>query len=107
MCLALENAGFVVSQAPDGAQGVACCRAEHPDVVIADLDMLHGGGLEVIRLLRHELPEVRVIACSAEADRQHLGYAVQAGALAALRMPFQVPELLELVERFDTPALVA
>jgi two-component system chemotaxis response regulator CheY len=98
MRLALERAGFSVDQAGDGADGVERCRTEHPDLVITDLDMPAGAGLEVVRVLRHELPEVRVIACSAEAGDERLDRALEAGARGALHMPFQVPELVDLVD---------
>lgn len=74
------------------------CRSGHPDLVIADLDMPAGTGLDVVRVLHHELPEVRVIACSAEPGDEPLDWALREGAQGALRMPFQVPELVDLVD---------
>lgn len=98
MRLALEDAGFQVEQAGDPSEVIDHCRSRHPDLVIADLDMPSGGGLELVRVLRHELPEVRVIACSAEPGDEPLDRALREGAQGALHMPFQVPELVDLVD---------
>lgn len=65
--LILEQAGFEVDDAPDGAAGLAAFRAEPASVVICDLFMPEKDGIETIIALRKEYPLVRIIAVSASA----------------------------------------
>jgi DNA-binding NarL/FixJ family response regulator len=61
----------VVGEAPDGGAAVALARQLLPDVVIMDVSMPVLGGVEATRIIRRELPQVRVIGLSMfeEAER--------------------------------------
>ncbi len=48
---ALERAGYAVSEAQEGHEGMQHCQAAHFDVVITDILMPDQEGLETIRLL--------------------------------------------------------
>jgi DNA-binding response OmpR family regulator len=90
----------VLSVAADGAHGLARARSEPFDLVLVDLYLPDGRGDEVLRQLRsHEstaaLPAVVV---SAEDDATLVQQAMQAGADAYITKPFDVAELLEVVD---------
>ena len=51
---ALEQAGFSVLTATDGAQGLALALEKHPDLILTDLKMPKMGGLEMIHELRQD-----------------------------------------------------
>jgi CheY-like chemotaxis protein len=72
VCLLLElqlrSAGLeVVATAADGAEAVAACRAQRPDVVVMDLLMPGVSGFEAIATLQAEMPEVGIVAYTAVA----------------------------------------
>ena len=57
----LQSAGHTVSLAANVAEGIDRLRESIIDVVITNLNMPQGTGLEVISLLRHNFPATKVV----------------------------------------------
>jgi CheY-like chemotaxis protein len=95
---ALESEDYVVAEAADGKQAMRHARSEPVDLVITDLVMPEQEGIETIRALRLELPDVRIIATSGAFNGQFLGMAKLLGADGALSKPFSLEALLAKVE---------
>jgi DNA-binding NarL/FixJ family response regulator len=70
----------VVGTAADGDEAVALARELRPDVVLMDLRMPRRDGVEAIRLLREQLPGIKVIALTTYEDDQSVVAALRAGA---------------------------
>lgn len=86
----LEDFGFAVAEAADGAEGLAWCRAMMPDVVLLDAGMAGMSGLDFLRRLRLE-PGGRapkVIFCAADGDLGRIREALDAGAAEYIIKPF-------------------
>jgi DNA-binding NarL/FixJ family response regulator len=66
----LEEAGEVMSvrQARDGREALELVRQDPPDVLLVDIGMPPGGGVELIRVLQGILPRMRIVTISAGAD---------------------------------------
>jgi CheY-like chemotaxis protein len=60
----LEDGGHHVTEAANGADGLARFRAQQPDLVITDMRMPGFDGGEVIRKLREMSRDVRILAVS-------------------------------------------
>ena len=60
----LTSAGYCVTCAADGNEGVRIFLAFHPDIVITDVIMPVQEGFETILALRREQPEIKIIAMS-------------------------------------------
>jgi len=73
--------GFeVVGQAADIAGGLAVAREQQPDVVVTDVRLPDGSGLEVVRKLRAERKDVALIVLTMYAGDEQLFAAMDAGA---------------------------
>lgn len=97
--LALQGAGHQVVSAADGREGVRKHRAGPADLIITDLFMPEQEGLETIRELRKDFPEVPIIAMSgADSANTMLTIASKMGAAKVLRKPFDIKELLNAIE---------
>jgi DNA-binding NarL/FixJ family response regulator len=70
----------VVAEADDGDQVADLVALHRPDIVVTDLSMRRKSGYDVLRQLRQEHPEVRVIVISMHADAAHVSQALEAGA---------------------------
>lgn len=98
----LENAGHVVIDAPDGEVGSKLFREAPADLVITDIIMVDGGGLEMIMSLCRDFPNVKIIAISGGGKVvkvDFLAMAESVGAQFTLEKPFRPQELLEAVQK--------
>ena len=98
--MTLEAAGHQITVAADGSEGVQAYRANKADLVIMDLYMPGQEGLETIKQLRMEFPEVRIVAISGKpTGATMLSVAKRLGAIGVLHKPFLQEELLHVVEQ--------
>lgn len=97
---ALTEAGYEVVEAGDGDAALAAFRARPPVLVITDIIMPEKTGIEIIATMKHEHPEVKVLAISG-GGRTHvmdfLAIAREKGADAVLEKPFRKSDLLARV----------
>ena len=95
----LEQAGFAVTVAGTGPDGLALARAELPMAVILDGDLPGLDGFEVCRRLKAD-PKTRhipVLFCSGRFDSRELARA--AGANDSVEKTDAVAELVERLNR--------
>jgi DNA-binding response OmpR family regulator len=95
----LEQSGFLVEDAPDGAAGLVKFDARPADVVLCDIYMPNKDGIETIQELTKAYFDVKVIAISGGAPGlpDYLMSARLLGAAGVLRKPFTPTELLDTV----------
>ena len=74
LVLKLEGGYEVVGEAGAGLEALRVCRAVRPDIVILDLSLPELNGTHVIRLLRQEPWEVRVVVYTGCVDEALLPY---------------------------------
>jgi DNA-binding response OmpR family regulator len=97
----LEREGYQVLEAPDGNKGVQEFKKHPTDLVITDLIMPGKEGIETIRDLRREFPNVKIIAVSGGGrigPDSYLKMAKGIGALRTLSKPFDRLGLLHVVK---------
>jgi YesN/AraC family two-component response regulator len=99
----LEMAGYEVLEAANGEAGIALFREQHADLVITDIFMPQKEGIETIREMKREFPEVKIIAVTGGGYRrrgfEYLQFADMVGADCSLSKPFERQELLDAVEK--------
>jgi len=93
---ALESEGWSVHESDTLKQGLVEAGTRKPDVVIVDLGLSDGDGVDLIRDLR-TWSGVPVIVLSARSDESDKVEALDAGADDYLTKPFGVAELLARV----------
>ena len=65
MTIALEDAGYRVDTAADGATGLQLCEDTSPQIVITDIRMPGIDGLQVLETVKKKYPEIEVIVATA------------------------------------------
>jgi two-component system, OmpR family, response regulator len=93
----LQAEGFVVDGAGDGPAGLAHAVAGTYDLVVLDLLLPRLGGLDVLRHLQRERPELPVVIVSARSDLPTKLRGFDLGACDYIAKPFSFDELLARV----------
>jgi two-component system chemotaxis response regulator CheY len=86
----LEELGFEVAEAGDGAEALAWVRTALPDVILLDWNMPVMNGLEFLRRLRGQAggDAPKVVFCSVENDLDRIREALTSGADEYIMKPF-------------------
>lgn len=95
----------VAGEASTGEEAERLARKLEPDVVLMDLTMPGGGGVEATARIRRELPRVRVLALTMHDDPAYLRSVLAAGASGYVLKRAASTELLlaiRTVHRGDT-----
>ncbi|MBV9952540.1 MAG: response regulator, partial [Acidimicrobiia bacterium] len=90
----LRRDGFSVTEAYDGAQGLALARAATFDVLLLDLMLPKLSGIDVCRQLRADQVPTAIVALTASADPDKQLAAEQAGVDAYVTKPFSHADLV-------------
>ncbi|MEN2748356.1 response regulator [Sphingomonas sp. T9W2] len=98
--IALTGAGYTVTEAGDGVEGLTKATATKFDMIVTDLNMPNMDGLSMIRELRKQPAQagVPIIFLTTESDPEMKNQAKAAGATGWLVKPF-VPDQLVKVAR--------
>ncbi len=99
--LELQDDIEVVADVPDGEAALRAASEYEPDVVLMDLVMPGGGGVEAIRALRERRPEARVLVLTSFLDDEKLFPAVRAGAAGYLLKDVEPAELVRAIRTVD------
>jgi DNA-binding NarL/FixJ family response regulator len=89
----------VVGDAGGVEEAVGVISEEHPDVVLVDVHMPDGGGVEVIRRVSAEQPEVRFLALSVSDAAEDVIAVIRAGARGYVTKTISGAELADAVRR--------
>lgn len=94
----LEREGLtVVGEAANGREAIELARRLLPDLVLMDISMPELNGVDATRHLSEELPAIKVIALSMNADRRYVLTMFAAGAAAYLIKNSASEELIQAV----------
>jgi len=102
LAAALRKHGYQVLLAGDGAEGQRALHIHNPDVVLLDLAMPDVNGWDFLQRLQEtgHIGKVKIIVVSAHlrVDPQAI---LQMGVSAILPKPFNLPELIDLIEHLS------
>jgi two-component system OmpR family response regulator len=109
----LVKEGYDVITATDGALALSTARSENPELIILDIMLPKLDGLEVCRILRHEM-NVPILMLTARSEEVDKVVGLEIGADDYMTKPFSMRELLariramlrrvDMVKRPATPA---
>jgi two-component system OmpR family response regulator len=94
LTMALRFEGWEVSSAADGLGAVRAARGFHPDAVVLDMMLPDIDGLEVLRRLRADAPDVPVLFLTARDSVEDRITGLTAGGDDYVTKPFSLEEVV-------------
>jgi len=97
----LTDEGYDTRDARDSAEALAQIRARQPSLVVLDI-WLQGSeldGIEILKIIRRELPTLPVVMISGHGNIETAVNAIKIGAYDFIEKPFKSDRLLLVVER--------
>lgn len=96
---ALEKEGYEVETFTDSQQAMERLEGKQFDIVVTDLKMANIDGMELLRRVKENWPQTRVIIISGFATVNVTREAFQAGVQDVIAKPFKIGQLKELIKR--------
>lgn len=98
LTFALKQAGITCFVAHEGSLGINIAELEQPDAILLDIKLGEESGLDILPKFKSLSPETPVIMMSAYGDTKDVVQAIKMGAVDYLTKPFDMDELLLLLE---------
>jgi DNA-binding response OmpR family regulator len=96
---ALVRQGLTVESALTAADACAMAERSRPDLIVTDLRLGDGDGLEMLERLRRRVGDVPAVLMSGRADMASAGEACRRGCADFLTKPLDLPRLTETIRR--------
>src|ERR1700676_5283668 len=101
MCGILKDEGYETREAGSSSEALAAMRSRQPTLVILDI-WLQGSeldGLEILKIMRRELPALPVVMISGHGNIETAVAAIKFGAYDFIEKPFKSDRLLLVIDR--------
>lgn len=89
----------VICEASNGRDAIRFAREHQPDLVLMDISMPIVSGFEATRLIKHELPHIKIIFLTQHRSRSFMKEALAAGAQGFVTKDAASRELIPEVRR--------
>ena len=93
----LARDGFDVTVAASGSEAWLRFQEDKPDVVLLDLVLGDADGIELLRRMRQEAPDAKVILISAHGSIESAVTAMKLGGYDFIKKPFELEEIVAAV----------
>ena len=94
----LSVAGYeIVGEAPNGQTALQLAKETNPDLITLDVILPDNTGLDVLKGIKKDNPDMKVVIVSAVGQEVIVNEALENGALAYIVKPFSEEKVLETV----------
>ena len=90
---------FELLVARDGEKGVEMAVESSPDLILMDIRMPNCDGLKATRLIKTDLPEIKIVILTTSSEDQDLFETVKSGACGYLLKSMDADELVEALRQ--------
>jgi DNA-binding NtrC family response regulator len=93
----LAREGFDVTVAASGSEAWLRFQEDRPDIVLLDLVLGDADGIDILRRMRQEAPDAKVILISAHGSIESAVAAMKLGGYDFIKKPFELEEIVAAV----------
>ena len=111
--LSLESDFEIIGEAADGEETIRRASELRPDILLLDINMPKGNGIEVATRLKDTHPEIRILALTIHDDENYMMKMIQSGAAGYLLKDVEPSMMVQAIRRvhagesFVEPSLTA
>ena len=98
---ALQGKGYNVSTANGIIEGMACLKKEAPDLILLDLKLPDGDGMDMLTEIKAAAPQTIVVIISAYGSEEKRAEAEDKGVHGFIDKPFTEESILETIAQFQ------
>lgn len=93
----MEDLGHTLEVFQEPELGLKAALSRDYDLIITDLRMPGTNGAEIVKRVRQEKPNSRILIITAYPGDQLVGSALKAGARGVLKKPFEIAKILDIL----------
>ena len=97
--LSLESDFEIIGEAADGEETIRRASELRPDILLLDINMPKGNGIEVATRLRETHPEIRILALTIHDDENYMMKMIQSGAAGYLLKDVEPSVMVQAIRR--------
>ncbi len=99
----LTSKDYIVKSVGSGKDAIKICNSnDKPDLVLLDLKLPDMSGLQVLRQIQVDSPDIAVVVVSAINDRDTINKVMASGAVDFMIKPINFDVLFELIRKLET-----
>ena len=89
----------IAAEATDGFETLQVIRTNSFDVLVMDLSMPGRGGMELIRQIKEEVPQLRILVLTMHEEQEYAARAIRAGAMGYMTKEGAETQLVHAIRR--------
>lgn len=94
----LKKEGYRTLQAANGPEAVSLAKENNPDLVLLDMKIPGMDGIEILKRMKADNPEIRAIIMTAYGELDMIQEAKQIGAIMHVPKPFDIDDIRKTVK---------
>jgi DNA-binding NtrC family response regulator len=99
--ITLKNNGVLVDVSTDGETGHWQAFTNEYDLILLDLKMADIDGAEVLKRIKADRPDARVVICTGYAQSEILARAMQYGPFGVVEKPEELQALMQVFKHYN------
>jgi DNA-binding NarL/FixJ family response regulator len=88
----------VVGEAGDGCEAIEKARETLPDIILMDVHMPRCDGLQAVRAIKHEMPNVKILMVTVDEEDEVLFESIKSGAQGYVLKKLEPQRLFNMIE---------
>lgn len=98
LCEILQKDGYQMHDAANGVQALKIVEKEQPDLVLLDMKIPGMDGLEILKHIKEDHPQINVIMMTAYGELNLINEAMSLGAITHFAKPFDIDDIRAVIK---------
>lgn len=97
----VQSGATIVGEGGDGQEAINKVEELKPQIIFMDIMMPNMNGLEALKVIKQQHPEVKVVMCTSAGQDKIIAEAVEAGASEFVKKPFKPDEINQVIAKLS------